>query len=155
MCTAEIIDVDGDGHRDLVVGGHEFENMPTRIFWGAATPGYRLDRSTLVPAVAGQGIVLDLDAEDVDGDGRRDLVVNRTSSTPAPYQGLFVQLLLQAAPRSFVDATTARIPMNTAPAWVDWLRLQDLDGDGDPDLFSDDLGRDLLWENRSGTLVRR
>ena len=34
---------------------------------------------------------MDIDAEDLDGDGDRDIVLNRTSDSPS-YQGFYIQI---------------------------------------------------------------
>ena len=91
--TAELIDVDLDGYIDLLVGGDEDAN-PTEIYWGDRSRTYSVERRTMLPAVRGQETVVDIDAEDLDGDGVRDIVLDRTGGGDNAYEGYYIQLLL-------------------------------------------------------------
>jgi hypothetical protein len=135
--TGEMMDVDRDGHLDMVLAGHEFEGATTTIYWGNAIGAYSALDKTVLAAMPGKGIVMDLWAEDVDGDGRRDMVVLRTGESPF-YSGRAIQVLRQDAPRSFVDETGARMTMDTSQGWFDFIRVQDITGDGHLDIFIDD-----------------
>jgi hypothetical protein len=134
--SLELIDVDRDGWLDVLFGGHEFEGAATTVYWGGAG-GWSAGRKFVFPAVAGKGIVLDFAAEDIDGDGLRDLVADRSGESPF-YNGRAFQILRATAPRSFVDETGARIAMDTSQPWIDYFRLQDINGDQAPDLLIDD-----------------
>jgi hypothetical protein len=153
VLSAELIDIDRDGYLDLVVGGHEFEGRTTTIFWGGLL-GFRNAPRTTLPAVPGYGIVLDIEADDVDGDGRKDLVVTRTKDSPF-YEGYYFQILRQTSRRTFADQSAARIIGDLA-TWegaasgqqaVFWIRLVDTNGDGARDILLDDKGRGLGWVN--------
>jgi hypothetical protein len=150
LFTCEFADVDGDGFVDLVTGGHEQDGMQTRIHWGRANGLYRTSASFPVPPVPDMGVALDFAFEDIDRDGRRDLVVLRTGST-AFYQGRYIQVLRQTAARVFVDQTDTRMAMNRSLQMFDFLRAQDFDADGDVDLFADDRNTtttgEFAWRN--------
>ena len=135
--TGELLDADSDGHLDVVIGGHEFESAPTTVYWGNGSGGFSADRKTILPAIADKGIVLDYASEDIDGDGDRDMVVSRTGSSPF-YSGRYLQVLVQSAPRVFSDQTGARISMVTTGVWIDYIRLQDINGDQFVDILHDD-----------------
>ena len=66
------------------------------------------------------------------------------------YDGYYVQLLEQARDRRFTDATAESISGNedgSAPS-VRWLRIYDVDDDGEPDIVVDDYStRNLIWRN--------
>ena len=148
--TSELVDVDNDGYSDLLVSGHEFANSPTTVYWGDGAGTYSGSRKTILPAVEGQGIAIDIDVGDLDGDGNKDIVINRTSDEPF-YKGFYVQIIAGLGDRTFSDRTSSRIIDGSNPEanWIIWLRLVDVNGDGKLDIISDDgrgnLG--LVWLN--------
>lgn len=146
--TAELIDIDSDGFYDLLVAGHEHDGMPTTIYWGSNTHAYTSSDKTILPAVVGQGTVVDIDAEDIDNDGDRDVVVTRTGGGQDNfYVGFFIQIIINQGGRLFNDETNQRISTGTGDNWIDWIRLQDYDNDGDIDIIVDDDDRNLVWLN--------
>ena len=147
--TAELVDVDRDGYVDLLAAGHEHEDFSTRILWGDQSGVFRTLRQTILPAIPGHGIVVDIDVADTDGDGDRDVVLNRTGNPPNTYRGYFVQLLEQTVARSFADRTEQLFLDNrdAEADWILWLRIFDIDEDGDLDIFADEASRQLIWKN--------
>ena len=155
MWACELIDVDGDNNLDLVVGGTEEPNsLPTEIFWGDGTGFYSDANKTVLPAEPAWDTVLDFDAEDINHDGLRDLVITRT--TPF-YTGFYFQVVMQTSRRVFADESLPRLihdPStwigNNAP-WVIWVHLVDMTGDGAPDIVVDDQATlppvELGWAN--------
>lgn len=150
--TAELVDVDRDQYVDLLVAGHEYEGFRTRILWGDESGVWSTARATLIPEVPGYGIVVDVDAGDLDGDGARDLVIDRTGDTTGPgwYRGYHLQIMRQAGRRDFIDVTQERLRRYEDPAaqWLLWIRIWDTDDDGDPDIVVDDeTTKGLFWTN--------
>ena len=138
--ATEIVDIDGDGFIDLLVEGNEPDNPAGRsnaIFWGSSSGLYRYSSRTVLPRVTDMDTTLDFAVEDIDNNGRLDLVVDRTGSTNV-YVGRYLQILRQTSARVFVDETPARITMNKTLLPFDYLRAQDFTGDGFVDLFIDD-----------------
>lgn len=152
--AAELIDVDRDGFVDLLIGGHEREGNGPLIYWGSTTGSYSMSLRTVIPPVLYFGAILDFDAEDLDGDGDRDLIINRSrdgddGAGKGFYQGRTIQLLVNNGGRDFVDMTSTNIdyPGGDADQWFPWVRAQDVDDDGDIDFAPDDAGRGFGYLN--------
>lgn len=150
LFSAELVDVDRDGYVDLLVGGHEQDGMSTYICWGDSTGFYSAAKTTKIGVVPNEGVVLDFDAEDIDGDGDRDLVLTRTGDgkgTLGFYQGYYLQILENVGNRQFTDVTAQKIVAGSDlnARWIDWIRLHDQDGDGHLDIVVDNAARNLVW----------
>jgi len=148
LWSSELIDVDNDNNLDLVVGGSEYPCLsggpPTEIFWGDGTGFYSDANKTVLPPDCEWPAVLDIDAEDINHDGLRDLVITRT---PADYSGFYFQVLIQTSRRVFADESLPRL-IHDLSTWIGnnagnvyWMHLVDMNGDGAADLVVDDVGR--------------
>jgi FG-GAP-like repeat len=149
LYTCELIDVDYDNNLDLVVGGDE-ATLPTEIFWGDGTGFYSDANKTVLPGDAQFSVPLDIDSEDINHDGLRDLVITRT--TPS-YTGFYFQVVMQTSRRVFADESLPRL-IHDRSTWIGnnaeavyWIRLVDMTGDGAPDLVGADAGRLPGWPN--------
>ncbi|WP_419166833.1 hypothetical protein [Candidatus Palauibacter sp.] len=129
--------------------------MRTQMLWGDASGVFSTSGATLIPEVPGYGIITDLDASDLDGDGARDLVINRTGDPSGPgwYRGYHLQLMRQAGRRAFVDITSERLRQHEDPqaGSANWIRIWDVDDDGDPDIVADDETHTHLFWTNDGT----
>jgi hypothetical protein len=148
--TAEFIDVDDDGYYDLLVSGHEGDGAVTRIYWGDASGTFNTSRATRIPGDVDYAIVLDFDAEDLDGDGIRELVLTRTKSDPF-YEGYYFQIL-QLRNRQVTDVSTRIVTdretwEGATSKWVPWITLRDFNGNGFRDIVVPDKGRELIYLN--------
>jgi len=144
--TSELVDVDSDGYLDLIVAGHEFEGANTQVFWGSATAGYRNAPVTVLDYVAGHEIVVDIEVEDLNSDGLNDIILNRVGSPPDNYfygPTPSFQILFGSEDRTFLDVTSSSMASVDLTLlgreWVSWLIADDLDNDGDLDLYIDDV----------------
>jgi len=146
MYTAELIDVNRDGYMDLIIGGHEYEGVVSTIYWGNSYGKYFLQKSISLPTVEGFEIITDIDAEDIDSDGDRDIILARVSS-PGQYgfyERYYIQILENKGDNTFLDKSTERISDNEANNWRHWIHLQDLDNDGDIDIYYEE--NDGQWQ---------
>lgn len=134
--TCELFDIDEDGYLDLMIGGHDWEGTPAAIFWGDSTGNWSGARRTLVPAVSNFGVVLDFDVQDFNGDGKNDIVINRTRGPESFYVGTRLQLLMQGGTRVYADETASRIDSfqgdgggcGPGGSWIDWLVTRSVGG---------------------------
>jgi tetratricopeptide (TPR) repeat protein len=148
---ALFLELDGDGDLDLVVttasGLAFFEND------GAA----RFERRALLE----RSLATSLAAADVDADGDLDLYVcsyvspYERSGTPVPYHdannGEANQLLRHDGAWRFEDATVALGLDENNRRFSLGAAFEDLDADGDPDLYvANDFGRNNLYRNEGG-----
>ena len=156
LYTAELVDVDGDNFLDLLAAGHEYDphggNLPTQILWGDSTGVFSTTKATILPGVGGHGVVPDIDVSDTDGDGDKDIVINRTGSGDENhrfYQGYYLQLVEQVGKRRFEDKTAQLLFKNEDinADWITWIRMCDCNDDGYVDIVVDDASRNLIWEN--------
>jgi hypothetical protein len=152
--SSELIDIDNDGNLDLIIGGSEVPNfLPTEIFWGDGTGFYSDANKTVLPAEPEFDAVYDIDAEDINHDGLRDLVITRVAENET---GFYFQVLMQTGHRVFADESLPRL-IHDRSTWIGnnavppaWIHLVDMTGDGAPDLVVDDAGSLQGWGNGLG-----
>jgi len=159
MVAAELIDVDNDGYLDLVACSRTATSAgtvyATAIYWGDGTGTYSDARSTTLPNPPGFAVTYDIKAEDIDGDGVRDILLLRLTGA---LTGYYFQILRQTSPRVFVDESVPRIIKNPATwegnrgQWFPWFYMSDINGDGAPDITIGDSSafvpsRNLRWLN--------
>ena len=68
-------------------------------------------------------------------------MLDRTGSDPF-YVGHYIQIVANHGLRRFSDETARRIDTSSFRArarWHEWIRLEDVDGDGDRDIWVDDI----------------
>jgi hypothetical protein len=157
--TVELVDVDQDGYVDLLLGGFSTETWKpiTEILWGSELGDYSNWNKTILPAVPGYEFALDIDVGDIDNDGDKDIILNRTGSDEGLgyYVGYHVQILKNNGDRSFSQSgSIVSIPQEKIldyevmrTIWIVWIRLVDIYNDGNLDIIVDDAYRNLIWIN--------
>jgi hypothetical protein len=150
--SSELIDIDNDGNLDLITEGWEgAAGAVTQIFWGNGTGFYSDANKTVLPGDDEFWNVLDIDVEDINDDGLRDLVLTRV---PGDYSGFYFQVVIQTSRRVFADESLPRLIHdrstwigNNAGYYTTWIHLVDINSDGAPDVFPYGASFLLGWAN--------
>lgn len=157
--TSELYDINNDGYLDLVSTGHEEPNWTESVvLWGDASGKYSENRKAIIPTVQYNGVVVDVDFMDFNSDGKMDMILNRTGDGKGSlrfYQGYHIQFLRNDG-SSFTDVSSTVMPNNKDinADWINWLRVWDVDKDGDLDITADEKWYNLEWKNNSGIFSR-
>jgi hypothetical protein len=154
---AELVDVDADGFIDLLTGAGE-PGYASAVYWGSSSGYYRSSSSTVLPpSPQHRCCVLDFAVDDLDRDGRRDIVID-SSGLESPDDVRYLQLLRQTALRTFADQTTSRISMDISLRTFDYFRAQDINDDGAIDLLVDDKSDmvygEYAWTNNGSGVFK-
>ena len=125
------LDVDGDGDKDLFLGSSL--NNPAQLLINNGQGVFALS-NTAMPAGAANADAVDIQALDVNGDGRADLVLSYSVfGAGAPTRQ--IQLLVNNGQGGFTDETANRLPASIqGGAWSRRIHLTDVNGDGRIDL---------------------
>lgn len=159
--ASELYDINNDGYLDLVTGGHEHNGANTIILLGNASGNFMTSRMVAIPPVSGFGVVVDINFIDYDGDGKTDVLITRTGDGKLEqgyYKGYYLQLLKNTGDNKFEDVTKTALQNNAdqgAKRWINIIRIQDVDGDGDLDITTDDKLYGLSWINNNGVFSRK
>lgn len=131
-------DIDGDGKADIVLPNYSLNAIT--IFRNTSTVG-NISFASPVNISSFQNPA-DVEIGDLDGDGKQDLVVSH-------YLNINVIVLrnISSVGNIVFQYTDAHYSGNS----VNGLAINDLDGDGKPDIIADNLGFASLFKNRSSS----
>jgi hypothetical protein len=161
--SPELYDVNKDGYLDLVLVGHEMQDAQSIVLWGSTIGKYSINRMTVLPKINGYGTVLDIDFIDFNSDSKTDILLTRTGDgTSNPfYKGYYLQMLKNDG-NSFSDVSSTVIKNNSTQidvsdrwSWINWIRIHDVDNDGDLDITAEDKYYNLEWENVNGVFSKQ
>ncbi|MBJ7280245.1 MAG: VCBS repeat-containing protein, partial [Candidatus Nanopelagicales bacterium] len=150
--AAQIADLNRDGWVDLIIGNSGDANnskSQSIIYWNK-NGVFENSNSTLLPNGffgAKNEQILDIQSADINGDGRKDLVLLSTQNNPY-YDGWSIQILSNQG-NAFVDITSEAFGSNVSSMgtpnqakqmpWVPFLKLVDLNNDGNLDILFDSI----------------
>ena len=142
----ELADIDGDGHLDVLLGAHEFEDSInfTGIIWNDGRGYFHKQKNTKLPQHKKKwGTIPEVSAADLDNDGDLDIVYSRAGVL---YVGTALQIIENLGDKKFkdhgifplVEAPDDYVPKHEGNEWNDFIEMikfRDIDKDGDMDLF--------------------
>lgn len=138
--SQELVDLNGDGAVDLVLGAENTPTsgpyIPSRILYNNGSGSFYDSGITFDGGFGTDSSAIDVDALDLNADGRNDLLV--TYYRGSTFAGAYTQVLIQQPDGSFADETAARLPQTSVESsdFREWVRLADFDGDGDLDALA-------------------
>ena len=143
--TMELFDVNKDGYLDIILGGNNRE-ITSRIIWGSNLAKFDTSNQSILPPQESYSGVVDIAFTDLEKDGDMDLILLHEIN----YRGFGIQIL-ENRNNAFIDVTSTRVDVASVPnaIWTAWVRLFDLDNDGDYDLVTDGFGY-LVNQNTAG-----
>jgi hypothetical protein len=140
--TSEFVDVNNDTFPDLILGdaGDDLEGGPDSLVLLNDGTGHFSILANAIPSkpFAETDIALDIDANDINGDGYQDLFI---AFTKADYVGRYIQVLINNRDGTFRDETPTRLPQpDNDDDWIKWVYLLDLNMDGHLDIVAAQTG---------------
>lgn len=138
--SSHLADVNGDGANDLILGQDETGgNEANKIFFNDGAGGFFDDRVfEIAPKIVGgdfYSLTQDIQTFDINKDGLQDILLLQTTTS---YEGWSIQMLIQQEDGSFVDEASSRLigkTENINEQWAQFLRIADVNGDGEDDIF--------------------
>ena len=134
--TIDLPDVDGDGHFDIFVGGHDWEQQSkTYVFFNSGRNTFSNRSKISIPNVKGDGVVLDVVV--TDGLTQRLVWVLRTSGGDGTfYKGATVQKY------GVTDKSSQVVYQNRKTKWFSWIFP--ISNQGKTYIVSDDVSRKAM-----------
>ncbi|MFM6947409.1 MAG: FG-GAP repeat domain-containing protein [Aquirufa sp.] len=145
-------DFNGDGWMDLLVFGHEYNDLTnapfpskTRILFGSSSLKYAESNSLVIDSdKTGFGIVLDALYTDLNNDGKKELILVRTGDPVnfSFYKGYKIQIL-----NGNTDVTASFISnsFNKSESSINWIKVLDVNNDGKKDIVDGEKRRNIYF----------
>ena len=156
---SELVDVNNDGFLDLVIvfvpAIFPSRVNDFRVLWGNGK-GFSLTNSSSI-SISGEWYLMNLDFTDLDADGTKEIIASGNYNNPvgsgAPIY--FISLFKSADKgKTFSDKTSQYIDNNTAGRFYH-IRVQDIDKNGQLDIFSGEKKDNIRWEWNGTKFIRK
>ena len=156
---SELVDVNNDGFLDLVIvfvpAIFPSRVNDFRVLWGNGK-GFSLTNSSSI-SISGEWYLMNLDFTDLDADGTKEIIASGNYNNPtgsgAPIY--FISLFKSTDKgKTFSDKTSQYIDNNTAGRFYH-IRVQDIDKNGQLDIFSGEKKDNIRWEWNGTKFIRK
>ena len=156
---SELVDVNNDGFLDLVIvfvpAIFPSRVNDFRVLWGNGK-GFSLTNSSSI-SISGEWYLMNLDFTDVDADGTKEIIASGNYNNPtgsgAPIN--FISLFKSTDKgKTFSDKTSQYIDNNTAGRFYH-IRVQDIDKNGQLDIFSGEKKDNIRWEWNGTKFIKK
>jgi hypothetical protein len=141
--TVELFDLNNDGYLDLIGGGDE-NNLQSRVYFGNGVD-FTYERSKILPFTAPWEGTVDFDFADINKDGHIEIIAGRYKNV---YEGYYIDII-STKDYQIIDNITDNTLADKL-RWAIWIRVQDIDKNGNIDIISTDKGNLSLgfprWE---------
>lgn len=149
--SSGIVDINGDGAPDLILGRHDGSNSApaSQILLNDGTGRFTKFAPIPLPvSIIPLEAILDVKGIDLNGDGLTDLMLSITKGGGSAtsndgttyYKTAYIQLLVSQGNGKFTDETAARLPASVqdafAKGWFVALAAVDIDRDGHTDIVA-------------------
>ncbi len=128
------IDYDGDGDKDIVVGGRttpgKYPTAPASFILQNNGGKFTDVTATLAPNFKNIGMITDLATADIDKDGKEEIIA----------VGEWMPLTIFKFDGSKFNNMTEKIGLSATTGWWNCLKINDLDNDGDMDIVAGNMG---------------
>jgi hypothetical protein len=156
---SELVDVNNDGFLDLVIvfvpAIFPSRVNDFRVLWGNGK-GFSLTNSSSI-SISGEWYLMNLDFTDLDADGTKEIIASGNYNNPtgsgAPIY--FISLFKSTDKgKTFSDKTSQYIDNNTAGRFYH-IRVQDIDKNGQLDIFSGEKKDNIRWEWNGTKFIKK
>ncbi len=140
--TVKSIDLNEDGWQDLLVfGRHSPHSYPlpasSAILMNDKEGNFTDMTSTLCPDLKNIGMITDAELEDINNDGKIDVVLS------GEWESL--KVYIQSNDGTFIDETS-RYKLDQLIGWWNTIKIEDIDNDGDLDILAGNLGTNYKYK---------
>ena len=146
-------DVDEDGYDDIVVLSNE-NAKPTILYQGLN--GFADYQALELPTIEGYGTINDAGFTDLNSDGVKDIVINATGdSSSTYYKGNAFYGVLLTENREVGQLILIYKDESYSEDWVRFIRVEDINADGNDDIFSFNKIRNFVFLGDGGGKFER
>jgi hypothetical protein len=129
-----LVDPDGDGFKDVIIGGRcipgSFPKAPKSYYLKNNKGQFQDATANSFPALDGLGMITDIEAADINGDGKSEIII----------AGDWMPLTVFSFDGKQWENKTKAFGLEKTDGWWKDVHIDDIDGDGDMDMLAGNIG---------------